>query len=676
MNSKERVLARIKNQPVDRVPNLNILMFFAAKEIAIMCVCLFMICMPMSSKTWYVSNNGSDNSVGNRKYPFKTISKGADVAQPGDTVFVLAGIYRERVSPPRGGEDGNPIVYFGEPGKRVYIKGSDVYKGKWERSSNNIFIANLNGMKFTDDCYVDNANPFKVKVILDVPGDNAGTLGQVFVKSIPYLQMNTKEKMNVTVGSWWFDASSNKVYVHFKPQHSTKNTVELTTRRRIFAPHATEMGLGYIHVEGFVMEHCGNQFPKWGRETMQAGALGLQSGHHWVIRNNVVRYAANVGVDVGFMNTSTERDIMPGWKWSAPGIVGNLIEDNYLIDNGCVGITGVGTYQMIVRRNVVMWNNTQDYPMENAEQGGLKFHGCNSGLITENYVADNFAFGIWLDNHYPHTRVTRNIFVGNTSRGVAIEMSKYGFGDGALIDNNVIINNLPDMQIDLQDASGCLFVNNLIAGGKTGVQVRMAYNEPARWSNNNAFYNNIFCNNSDAIYDVLYPIARGGEQRFLGNLYDVTAKKMYINNFCDVNFTSPLSETTFQSQTAMDAGTNIETLNTAGALSTQWVKLNLDTWKTFWSKHTQHNDYDAEVMDGITAEFIPATQSIKLYLPAAVKKRLNSRWDTPYKSIYGLTEESSYPGPFDNLHVGVNEFKVYQGTLPILERGKLPSPKE
>ncbi|MDR3262407.1 MAG: uroporphyrinogen decarboxylase family protein [Tannerella sp.] len=35
MNSKERVLARIHNQPVDRIPNLNILMFLAAKEIGV-----------------------------------------------------------------------------------------------------------------------------------------------------------------------------------------------------------------------------------------------------------------------------------------------------------------------------------------------------------------------------------------------------------------------------------------------------------------------------------------------------------------------------------------------------------------------------------------------------------------------------------------------------------------
>ncbi|MDR1525879.1 MAG: uroporphyrinogen decarboxylase family protein [Tannerella sp.] len=35
MNSKERVFARIANNPVDRIPNLNILMFMAAKEIGV-----------------------------------------------------------------------------------------------------------------------------------------------------------------------------------------------------------------------------------------------------------------------------------------------------------------------------------------------------------------------------------------------------------------------------------------------------------------------------------------------------------------------------------------------------------------------------------------------------------------------------------------------------------------
>ena len=64
----------------------------------------------VNAKTWYISNEGSDGQAGSRILPFKTISHGAAMAQPGDTVFVLEGIYRERVSPPRGGVEGKPIV--------------------------------------------------------------------------------------------------------------------------------------------------------------------------------------------------------------------------------------------------------------------------------------------------------------------------------------------------------------------------------------------------------------------------------------------------------------------------------------------------------------------------------------------------------------------------------------
>ncbi|GHT38129.1 hypothetical protein AGMMS49965_00550 [Bacteroidia bacterium] len=604
------------------------------------------------------------------------------MAQPGDTVYVLAGIYRERVSPPRGGEAGKPIVYYGEPGKRVYIKGSDVYDGEWEKASDSIFVANLNLMEFTDDCYVDNANPFKVKFILDTPGNMAGaTLGQVFVKSKPYQQVTSKSKMTAMAGSWWYEATTNKVYVHFRQQHSPNNTVEFTTRRRVFAPHATQMGLGYINVENFIIEHCGNQFPKWERETMQAGALGLQSGHHWVVRNNVVRYAANAGVDCGFLHNTNERNLQSDWGWPAPGVTGNLIENNYFIDNGSVGITGTGTYQMICRNNVVMWNHTQGIPMENAEQAGLKFHGCKNGDISGNYVVDNFAFGIWLDNQYPRTRVARNIFTGNYNRGVSVEMGEYQFGEGAMIDHNVIMDNHPDMQLDIMDASGCLVVNNLIAGDKRGALVTQIYGGVDRRSDNNAFYNNIFCNHTESDISVPYPVAQAGEQRFLGNLYDVTDRKMYINNHTDQWQTSPLTDSQFFSSVAEDAGTSVAALQAANALDyakSQSVKLNLTEWQHFWAAHTstEHYDSDAQVMPGITAEYLPETQSVKLHLPQAVNKRLNNRWDTPYKTIYGLTEDSSYPGPFDNLQAGDNVVKFYTGSLPILERGKLPGPDD
>lgn len=69
------------------------------------------------------------------KYPLKTISAAAAVAQPGDTITVHAGTYREWVDPPRGGtSDQNRITYQAARGETVVITGSEPAKG-WVKVS-------------------------------------------------------------------------------------------------------------------------------------------------------------------------------------------------------------------------------------------------------------------------------------------------------------------------------------------------------------------------------------------------------------------------------------------------------------------------------------------------------------------------------------------------------------
>ena len=60
------------------------------------------------SKTYYVdcdSPNADDNGPGTQDKPFRTISKAAEVLQPGERVVIASGIYRECVRPARGGSD-------------------------------------------------------------------------------------------------------------------------------------------------------------------------------------------------------------------------------------------------------------------------------------------------------------------------------------------------------------------------------------------------------------------------------------------------------------------------------------------------------------------------------------------------------------------------------------------
>jgi len=51
----------------------------------------------------HVATSGDDSHSGGKDAPLRTIQRAADLAQPGDTITVHAGVYRERITPPRGG---------------------------------------------------------------------------------------------------------------------------------------------------------------------------------------------------------------------------------------------------------------------------------------------------------------------------------------------------------------------------------------------------------------------------------------------------------------------------------------------------------------------------------------------------------------------------------------------
>ena len=67
------------------------------------------LCTPLllsgaiQARQYHVSVKGNDANKGTAKAPFETISRAAEVAQPGDVIRVHEGVYRERINPLRGG---------------------------------------------------------------------------------------------------------------------------------------------------------------------------------------------------------------------------------------------------------------------------------------------------------------------------------------------------------------------------------------------------------------------------------------------------------------------------------------------------------------------------------------------------------------------------------------------
>ena len=436
------------------------------------------LCDMAVARTLVVDNgsaNAADSNAGTATAPLKSISEAARLAEPGDTVLVKAGVYRERVAPERGGTKEQPIRYVAESGQGVFVKGSEVLDGGWHvsKDTSDVWAVELKSSLFGD--YTPFEIPRAAKFPDFVEWSEQHSLGQVFVDGMLLVQVLDVAQLNTTPGTWFKGKEGATLQVHFSAGSSPETSlVEVSVRERIFAPR--KRGLGYITVEGFVFEHCANQYPKnfWmAVESAQAGAVGCGSGHHWVIQNNVIRYANTVGLDCG-SETGKKLHGEPIPTVNAVGY--HVIRNNVIEDNGCTGITGWMHRGTQITGNVIQRNNRLG--IMSWETAGIKLHGFYDGVIKDNLIRDNDAWGIWLDNVYKGSRIEGNVIISNLWGGVFLEM-----GNGPLvIANNVIAYSVSGNEthhrgghgIYGHDASGVTVAHNLLyANAGMGVTARI-----------------------------------------------------------------------------------------------------------------------------------------------------------------------------------------------------------
>ncbi len=81
----------------------------------------------LHGNVYYVAPTGNDSNPGTETQPWRNIQKAANTLVAGDTVYIRAGTYQERVIPQNSGSDGNHyITYAAYPGEKVTIDGNGV----------------------------------------------------------------------------------------------------------------------------------------------------------------------------------------------------------------------------------------------------------------------------------------------------------------------------------------------------------------------------------------------------------------------------------------------------------------------------------------------------------------------------------------------------------------------
>ena len=479
------------------------------------------------ARLWVVGQNlpgAADANPGTPEQPLLTCNAAAQQAQPGDTVLVHAGIYRERITPARGGTPDQPIVYQAAPGEAVIVRGSDAWTD-WQPVAGEpgVFTVQIEG-----HLPAGAPDPFLIRLnvaanepdIAARPAEAAAplpkTLGQIFFNGRPVIEADSESLIPLQENTWVATADGQRLLAHFpgNPAALSAALIEVSVRNRIFAPH--RRGLNDIQVRGFVFEHCANQggFP-------QTGAVSPRSGSDWVFAGNTIRFAKTVGIDIGSETWEVKalRDTDEDQKIAMSG-GHDIVDGNIVSDNGLSGIIGWKHNGAVIRNNIVERNNALGLSNADSkweEWAGIKLHE-GPAVIEGNLIRDNDGYGIWLDNNYTGSHTSRNVVLNNRMAGIFLEL-----GDGhVLIDNNIVAFTrprdtfYPGMGIYAHDASGLVIAHNLIVGNADcGILLRTVSERavggvPVHISHTRIL-NNILWNNSRAAICLPYPGDRASD---------------------------------------------------------------------------------------------------------------------------------------------------------------------
>ncbi|WP_282147655.1 DUF1565 domain-containing protein [Algibacter lectus] len=496
-------------------------------KVNVFTILLFVCSFIVQAKDFHVSKEGNDFNEGSQSAPFKTISKAAKLAQPGDVIIVHNGVYRERIDPFYGGRnDRNRIVYKAAENEEVWIKGSEVIN-TWKKYKGSVWKVVIDNVFFGD------FNPYQEILYGDWLTKTYGRdhhLGEVYINGKALYEIDSLSKVSFlnplkraidVEGSKykWYCETNNEtttIYANFQDKNPNKELVEINVRPTVFFPKKT--GINYITVRGFKMAHAATQ---WAPPTAeQQGLIGPNWSKGWVIENNLITDSKCAGIVIGKERGSgqnawrrdkkkhgTQREREVVFKalqmgWSKETIGSHVIRNNTIKDCEQGGIIGhLGCVFSEISNNHI-YNINMKKQFEGWEIAGIKLHAAIDVLIKNNFIHDNHR-GIWLDWQAQGARVSGNLLVNNEDQDLFVEVNH----GPMIIDNNILLSE----RGILNASQGTAFVNNLVAGN---IHMRTATNRFTHYHfphstevlgmmtvilGDDRYYNNIFAANNESL---------------------------------------------------------------------------------------------------------------------------------------------------------------------------------
>lgn len=361
----------------------------------------------VQAATYLVNNRhplACDTNVGTAEAPLRHIQAALDRVQPGDTVVVRAGMYRECLEVKTSGTPEKRITLEAATGDTVVVKGSVVVTG-WRKVTPK--EAGLSGayqapnLWAKDNWEIGNLLPPDEPHLNTVTGqrmlragtrtaywrdavmEGAGRLGPAF------------QRWELEEGRLFHDEAAKIMYIWLRPGlDPNAEGVEVCVRAMLlFASWGKEMR--HVTVRGIQWRHANT------RSLANWSAVGC-AGTGNVFENNVVSWNDYCGLSIGGSN--------------------NIARGNTVAYNGISGMGGGGSGHLI-EDNRVIGNNVDHYAYNNTSGGG-KFVFLTKTTFRRHKALHNNGTGLWFD-----ISCNDNVFEGcefsyNAGSGLDLEISR------------------------------------------------------------------------------------------------------------------------------------------------------------------------------------------------------------------------------------------------------------
>jgi hypothetical protein len=425
----------------------------------------------VSAATYEVAQRNpqaSDDGDGTRDRPWRTITRAAEKAGPGDRVVVRDGIYREHVIAKASGTAEAPIQLEAAPGAYVVLTGAERLTG-WQKAEGGLpiyrvpwthrFIGWSNHMTHPDDDYH--------RVI--------GRCEQVAIDG--YLLRQVLEANQLAPGTFFVDTSNQVLHVwDLGNRDLNKVSVEASVRQEVFRVDGD-----YVQLRGLHFRFAANM--------AQHGAVVL-AGSHDTLEDCTIE-----GMNASGATFSGEHQVVRRCVFR---------------DNGQLGFGANGAHDLLFTESLVENNNTKGFD-RGWEAGGDKLVLCRNTVLERSRFLRNRGNGIWFDIGNENCVVRQCLIADNEDSGVFYEISL-----GLQAHDNVIIGNGfavtagawgAQAGISISSSPECTIERNLILGNREGFNFREQTRTTTRigqqgevpiWNHDETIRRNIIAFNRDA----------------------------------------------------------------------------------------------------------------------------------------------------------------------------------